>query len=78
MSNETPTGLDALIRALQIFRKYGNPSYPTHCEHDILTICGISPEDVSVEDEKELDELGFFVSEEYGELCFQSHRFGSS
>ena len=74
---ETPTGIDGLIAALQIFRKYSNPSSPTHCEHDVLTICGISPDDVSDEDKKELDELGFFVSNEYGDECFQSFRYGS-
>ena len=27
-----------LIKALQIFLKYGNPKWPTHCEHDNLYI----------------------------------------
>ena len=63
-----------LIKALQILLKYGNPKYPTHCEHDVLTICGIEPTDVSEADLAELDELGFFVS---GEECFQSFKFGS-
>ena len=66
-----------LIKALQILLKYGNPDYPTHCEHDILTIWGIDPSDVSEADLAELDELGFFVSSEYGEECFQSSKFGS-
>lgn len=65
--------MDELIEALQIFRKYGNPNYPTHCEHDTLYICGIDPEDVSVEDIKKLDELGFFVVDD----GFQSFRFDS-
>lgn len=67
-----------LIAALQIFLKYGDPEWPTHCEHDVLTICGIEPADVSDEDKEELDKLGFFVSDEYGEECFQSFRFGSA
>lgn len=67
--------MDDLIAALQIFRKYGNPKWPTHCEHDVLTICGISPDDVSKEDKAKLDELGFFVDEE--EECFCSFHFGS-
>ena len=50
-----------LIKALQILLKYGNPDYPTHCEHDVLTICGIDPSSVSEADLVELDELGFFV-----------------
>jgi hypothetical protein len=27
-----------LIKALQIFLKYGNPDSPTHCEHDELFV----------------------------------------
>lgn len=70
--------MEQLVKALQILLKYGNPQYPTHCEHDVLTICGIDPADVSDDDKKELDDLGFFVSTEYGEECFQSFRFGSA
>ena len=67
-----------LIKALQILLKYGNPDYPTHCEHDILTICGIEPKDVSKEDTKALDDLGFHVGEDYGEESFHSFKFGSA
>jgi hypothetical protein len=63
-----------LIEALQIFLKYGNPSRPTHCEHDTLHICGIEPEDVSEEDVVKLNKLGFHVSGD----GFQSFRFGSA
>ena len=66
--------MDDLIKALQIFRKYGNPYNPTHCEHDELTVC-VNPYIVSEEDKKELDNLGFFTDEE--EECFKSFRFGS-
>lgn len=65
-----------LIRALQILVKYGDPRNPTHCEHDELTICGIDPGDVSDEDKATLDELGFFVTTEWGHEVFQSGRFG--
>jgi len=58
--------MDDLIKALQIFRKYGNPEYPTHCEHDVLTICGINPDDVSEEDKKDLEGLGFTVGSPHG------------
>lgn len=68
--------MEALIKALQIFLKYGNPAYPTHCEHDELTICGIDPADVSEDDKAKLDDLGFFVDED--EDCFKSIRFGSA
>lgn len=65
-----------LIEALQILLKYGNPTHPTHCEHDVLTIADIDPAWVSDEDKSALSELGFFVNEE--EDCFQSFRFGSA
>ncbi len=67
--------LDNLIEALQIFRKYGNPDYPTHCEHDELFICGIDPDDVSEEDKVKLDKLGFFVNSDEG---FSSFKYGSA
>ena len=70
--------MSKLIEALTIFLKYGNPDSPTHCEHYVLTICGIEPKDVSVEDVARLDELGFFVSTENGDECFISFRYGSA
>jgi len=65
-----------LIEALTILAKYMDPEqkWPTHCEHDVLYVCHIDEEDVSEEDTKRLDELGFHPSEEGG---FQSYRFGS-
>ena len=70
--------MEDLIKALQILLKYGNPSYPTHCEHDVMYICGIEPSDVSDEDKKALDKLGFFVDDESGEEGFRSFKFGSA
>jgi len=68
--------MEDLIKALQIFLKYGNPYAPTHCEHDIMYISSdIMPDDVSPEDTKALEELGFFVEEEFG--GFASFRYGS-
>ncbi len=67
--------MEKLILALQIFLKYGNPDRPTHCEHDVLTICGIDPDQVSERDKSKLDELGFSVNEDG---YFQSFRFGSA
>jgi len=67
-----------LIKALQILLKYGDPEWPTHCEHDMLTIIGINPSDVSEKDKKELDDLGFFVGDEYGKEQFHSFKFGSA
>jgi hypothetical protein len=68
--------MDDLIEALTILRKYGNPKYPTHCDHDVLTICGIAPHHVSKADNERLGELGFFINEDLE--CFQSFRFGSA
>jgi DNA-binding protein YbaB len=62
-----------LIKALQIFLKYGDIPYPTHCSHDVLTVC-VDPSIVSDEDKAELDELGFFEEDN----CFQSFRYGSA
>ena len=66
--------MDDLIKALQILLKYGNPSHPTDCQHDILRVY-IENENVSDEDVKELESLGFNKDEEFG--CFYSYRFGS-
>jgi hypothetical protein len=65
--------MEDLIKALQIFLKYGNQKFPTGCEHDCLYV-SILPDLVSDEDKKELEILGFIPYEEYG---FQSFRFGS-
>jgi len=67
--------MEDLIRALQILLTYGNPRNPTHCEHDVMYVCGISPDEVSEDDLKELDDLGFFPEEEVD--GFASYRFGS-
>ena len=66
--------MDDLIEALQILRKYGNPEWPTHCEHDELTV-DIRASEVSEEDIARLDELGFFVNEDDDD--FKSYKFGS-
>lgn len=64
-----------LIKALQIFLKYGNKHNPTHCEHDVM-IVGVDPELVSAEDILELSKLSFDAY--YDDLdVFYSYRFGS-
>lgn len=70
--------MDDLIEALTILRRYGNPPFPTHCEHDVLMICGIAPGDVSSKDKQKLDDLGFVVGSEFGEEAFLSYKFGSA
>ena len=66
--------MEDLIKALQIFLKYGNPDYPTCCSHDELFV-EIESEKVSEEDLKTLEELGFYPSEDG--CGFYSFRFGS-
>jgi hypothetical protein len=66
--------MDELISALQILRKYGNPSYPTHCEHDVLTVL-IEYASVSEEDKVLLKEKGFTENENG---FFKSFRYGSA
>lgn len=71
-------GLDGLIAALKIFRKYGNPISPTHCEHDALYVC-VDPKQVTAEDVKRLEKLHFLTSEDPDfEGCFVSFYFGSA
>jgi hypothetical protein len=65
-----------LIKALQIFLKYKDESNPTHCEHDILCIMGVTQEEVSAEDVAALDVLDFFWHESNG--CWASFKYGSA
>jgi hypothetical protein len=65
--------MNDLIKAFQIFLKYGNPSRPTHCEHDTLWIL-IDPVLVSDVDINELNALGFIAQEDH----FISYKFGSA
>lgn len=64
-----------LIEALTILSKYANEEYPTHCEHDVLLVVGIT-QDVSEEDRVRLDALGFFWNTEFD--AWSSFRFGSA
>ena len=68
--------MEKLIEALQIFLKYGNPAYPTHCEHDTLYICGIEWDEISKNDQEALKSLGFLFSESDDSII--SYRFGSA
>lgn len=66
--------LSKLIEALQIFLKYGDVKWPTHCEHDVLKVC-VDPSVVSQEDKDALEKLGFFVSDDDS---FISYKYGSA
>jgi hypothetical protein len=67
-----------LIEALTILAKYlPEDTYaPTHCEHDVLYVPAVDFNEVSDEDKKRLDELGFSENTEFGD-GFMSFRFGS-
>ena len=65
-----------LIEALQIFLKYTNTRYPTYCDHDVMYIMDVKPTDVSDDDIKRLNELGFLIDET--DDLFFSFRFGSA
>ena len=67
-----------LLWAITIFLKYGDPDFPTHCEHDIMYICGIDPDDVTEKDKLELAEIGFDVTDDLGIKQFYSYKFGSA
>jgi DNA-binding protein YbaB len=67
--------MEDLIKALQIFLKYGNDRNPTNCDHDVLRVC-VDPSVVSDEDKAELDALSFSPDESLD--CFYSYRFGSN
>lgn len=76
--------MNDLIKALQIFVKYGDPHNPTHCGHDmhcghdVMLVC-IDPDNVSEEDKAALEALSFHPDDgEYGGSCFYSFRFGSA
>ena len=65
--------MENLIKALQIFLKYGNQEYPTNCIHDEMYV-NIDSYIVSDIDKMLLDELGFMPTDEGG---FISYKFGS-
>ena len=68
--------MEDLIKALQIFLKYGNPRNPTNCSHDEMAIMDIHKSQVSEADVLELDRLGFIWDE--AEEYFLSFRYGSA
>lgn len=68
--------MEDLIKAFNIFLKYSDIKYPTHCEHDYLYV-NVHPDKVSDDDKKTLEGLGFFIDSEFGGYGFGSFRFGS-
>lgn len=72
---DEPIGFDALIEAFGIFRRYGNPAFPTFCEHDALYVC-VDYSEVSDADKARLETLGFSLNPD--DDGFMSYRFGSA
>lgn len=81
--------MEKLIEALQILLKYGNPTFPFHCEHDTLHVVGFDPEKFTKDDRDKLEELGFVVriagevdedrgDQEVEETEIYSYRYGSA
>ena len=68
--------MQGLIDALNIFLKYKNSDFPTHCEHDVMMIMDIERDEVSSTDINTLENLGFWWDEQYD--CFASYRYGSA
>lgn len=66
--------LSDLIKALQIFLKYGDLKYPTICEHDELYVL-VEANLVSREDIADLALLGFHVN---SNGTFSSYKYGSA
>lgn len=65
-----------LIEALEIFLKYKNENFPTHCEHDVLHVVGVSQEEVSLEDTETLNGLGFYWTDSTDNWV--SYKYGSA
>ena len=68
--------MENLIEALQIFLKYQNVEFPTHCEHDVLQVVDITEDEVLGTDILRLAELGFHYSEDAE--AWLSYHFGSA
>lgn len=68
--------LSELIEALQIFLKYGDAEFPTHCEHDQMRMCNVATHLITSEDARRLEKLGFEYDENEGN--FRSYAFGSA
>jgi hypothetical protein len=64
-----------LIYGLSIMAPHGG-TYPTHCEHDVLTVCA-NPSAFTGEQLDLLDDLGFHRFDDGGDY-FKSFRFGSA
>ncbi len=70
--------MEDFIKALRIFEKYADDyhkKYPFCCDHDIIVFNGAGKNDVTPEDQEELQKLGWDPYDDFG---FCSYRFGSN
>ena len=65
-----------LIKALQIFLKYGDKSSPFYCNDETLQIHGYNIKDIDPKDVHTLENLGFHWTDE-DDGYFYSFKFGS-
>lgn len=63
-----------LIEALNIFLKYGDVEFPTHCKRDVLYVCGYHKDKMTPEDVARLYDLSFVWDEGYE--VFRSFTYG--
>ena len=70
--------MEDLIKALNIIWPYledYNNKWPTSCEHDILYVCGVDMNKISLEEIHELDRLGFLPgSDEDADICIYNDK----
>jgi len=73
LSDDAPQPWKDLIEGLALLSKHAFNDYPTHCEHDEMTIMA-TPAEFTPEEITKLDHLGFHV----GQWTFYSFKFGSA
>lgn len=61
INDQAPQIWKDLVDGLALLSKGATDSYPTHCEHDTLTICA-DPHKFTRDELVKLNNLGFFVS----------------
>ena len=66
--------MDKFIEALQILKKYRNLDNPFYAGHDIINFYEITPDEVSTEDKKRLEELDIY----HDDSSFYYYTYSSS
>lgn len=67
--------MEEFIKAITFLSKFidKNRKYPISCEHDVLYVWGVNFDNMTAEDVRKLDELGFGVGhdDDYGSETLQ-------